>query len=205
MLHNDQSVNDTEALIKQAAKKVFLQKGLAGARLQEIADAAGIGRTALHYYFRSKEKLFNVVFTEAFSEMHKRMEALEHSNLPIRDMMKGFVRNYFETAVQEPEVDIFLINEFNHNPEVMAKIFMKDDSSKKSSKFIKDIGKAVERGELKGDAQQIFLTLISMCIHPFAARRMFQTLLKLSDKEFNAMMEERKEFIINFLDTAFSS
>ena len=100
-MSNEVISSDTEVLIKAAAKSVFLKKGLAGARLQEIADEAGIGRTCLHYYFRSKEKLFEVVFSEAFEEMHQRMGAFNCCSLPVREMMKMFVSNIFDKALRE--------------------------------------------------------------------------------------------------------
>ncbi|HNA17232.1 MAG TPA: helix-turn-helix domain-containing protein, partial [Ferruginibacter sp.] len=55
---------DTEQKILESARNVFIQKGLAGARMQDIADHAGVNKALLHYYFTSKDKLFNIVFEQ---------------------------------------------------------------------------------------------------------------------------------------------
>ena len=63
---------DTEQRIFEAARVIFIRKGMSDARMQEIADEAGINKSLLHYYFRTKEKLFDAVFKEAFSQMAPR-------------------------------------------------------------------------------------------------------------------------------------
>jgi TetR/AcrR family transcriptional regulator len=60
------SYSETERKILQAAREVFQRKGLYGARMQEIADAAGINKALLHYYFRNKDKLFDAIFSDVF-------------------------------------------------------------------------------------------------------------------------------------------
>jgi AcrR family transcriptional regulator len=72
MVKVDSLPENTEERILDAAKKVFMQKGSAGARMQDIADAAGINKALLHYYFRSKEKLFEVIFREAAGQINGR-------------------------------------------------------------------------------------------------------------------------------------
>jgi len=194
---------DTEALIKVAAKKVFLQKGLAGTRLQEIADEAGIGRTALHYYFRSKEKLFQEVWKEVFSNSSQRILSLRNSNLSIVEKMQEFASCYFDKALETPENDLFLLNEFNQNPEVMVEIFSTVGLDGCRYFLITDIEKAIEKGELKGDAQQIFITLVSICIFPFAAMAMLKTMMHLSEEAYMKMMAERKAYVLQFLETTY--
>jgi TetR/AcrR family transcriptional regulator len=195
--------SDTEALIKAAAKSVFLKKGLAGTRLQEIADAAGIGRTALHYYFRSKEKLFEVVFSEAFAEMHQRVNGFSKSDLPALEMMKLFVSDFYDIAIKDPGIDLFLINEFNQNPDRMRKILCGESMQGVRVSFLNCLEKAVKNGELKGDPIQIMILLVSLCAHPFAAKSMIQSMLHLNEAEYAKILHQRKAFILNFLEKAF--
>jgi AcrR family transcriptional regulator len=199
----EHTTTDTEAIIKAAAKKVFLKKGLAGTRLQEIADEAGIGRTALHYYFRSKEKLFEVVWKDAFAEMSQRTIALESNDLSAVEKMQLFAEGYFTKALSEPELDIFILNEFNNNPEIMADMLVSPSGFTPANILMKDIEKAVKKGELKGDAKQIFITLISMCLFSFAGKAMLKSMLKLDEKQYMKLMMQRKEYVIQFLGTAF--
>lgn len=201
MLHNEVTT-DTETQIKLAARKIFLQKGLEGTRLQEIADEAGIGRTALHYYFRSKEKLFAVVWKDFFAEVAARMPDVTSDKHTIIEKMQLFAGHYMDDAMQKPEVDLFLLNEFNKNPALFQDIqkLIRQDFYQY---FKTGITKAVERGEMKGQPEQIFLTFISSCMFPFAGMGMIKSLLNLSDEAYLNLMKERKQYLVDFLATAF--
>jgi len=196
-------VTDTEALIKAAAKKVFLKKGLAGARLEEIAKEAGIGRTALHYYFRSKEKLYQLVWHEAFAEIGQQSAILERKDLTVVEKMQAFAEGYFTKSLTEPELDIFMLNEFNNNPEMMVGILANASGLNLPQVFLKEIEKAVKKGELKGDPRQIFITMFSMCLFSFAGKAMLRSMLNLSETQYLKLMEQRKNYVIEFLATAF--
>lgn len=201
---NSEVTTDTETQIKLAARKIFLQKGLAGTRLQEIADEAGIGRTALHYYFRSKEKLFAVVWKDFFGELAARMLDLNADNYTIVEKMQLFAGHYMDDAMQKPEVDIFLLNEFNKNPALfqdIQKLLQKDFYEY----FKTGIAEAVKRGEMIGNPEQIFLTFLSSCMFPFAGMGMIKSLLNLSDKAYLNLMKERKQYLIDFLANAFKA
>ena len=198
-----QSTIDTESLIKAAAKKVFLKKGLAGTRLQEIADEAGIGRTALHYYFRNKEKLFEVVLKDAFLELSQRTIMLERDDMTVIEKMQSFAEGYFSKALSEPELDIFILNEFNNNPEIMANIMVSPSGLVLTQILMKDIEKAVKKGELKGEPKQIFITFFSICIFSFAGKAMMKNMLKLDELAYMKLMNQRKNYVIQFLATAF--
>lgn len=196
-------ITDTEEHILEVAKKVFLKKGLAGTRLQEIADEAGIGRTALHYYFRNKEKLFQVVWTKVFEQVASRTNLVYDSNSSIIEKMKQFTNGYYESALLFPEYDLFFLNEFNQNPDIMKEIFSSGLSLNPSNNLLSEIERAIKNGELKGDAMNIFITLLSINIYPFAAKSMFQVLLDIDDNEFIKHMERRKKFVNLFIDQFF--
>ncbi|HTJ51893.1 MAG TPA: TetR/AcrR family transcriptional regulator [Cyclobacteriaceae bacterium] len=203
MLYNETTVTDTETLIKIAAKKVFLKRGLAGTRLQEIADEAGIGRTALHYYFRNKEKLFMAVMQDFFIEIGSRMPSLDDTQMPIIERMKHFITDYMDTAVQSPEIDLFMLKEFNENPEILRNIksSLKHDIP---GTFLTAIQRGVEKGEIVGDPIQILMTLMSMCMFPFAAMTMVKSMMGISDEGFITLMKARKEYLLHFVETAFT-
>lgn len=196
-------ITDTETLIKQAAKKVFLRKGLAGTRLQEIADEAGISRTSLHYYFRSKEKLFEIVWREVFCDNNNAIKFCASSNFTIIEKLQGFVLHYFEKAMIEPAIDIFILNEFNNNPEIMKDIMLSGKIENPASFLLADITQAVEDGELVGEPTQILITLISMCFFSFAGKSMLQSMLAISEDNYMKLMHERKMYLMKFVETAF--
>ncbi|AYB31890.1 TetR/AcrR family transcriptional regulator [Chryseolinea soli] len=198
----DETATDTETLIKIAAKKVFLKKGFAGTRLQEIADEAGIGRTALHYYFRNKEKLFVAVLQDFFKEVVSRMPSFDDAQLPIIERMKHFVTDYMDTAIKSPEIDLFMLNEFNENPDLFREIRGSLDHDL-PERFLAAIQRGVDKGEIAGEPNQILMTLMSMCMFPFAGMSMIKGIMGLSDETFMRLMQARKEHLLHIVETAF--
>ena len=162
MSHIEEDNKNTEADIKAAAKKLFLKKGLAGARMQEIADTAGIGRTALHYYFRNKEKLYEVVWKDAFTDMIARTAIIFNGNYSTIEKMEAFIDGYFDKAMSEPELDLFMLNELNNNPEIMKNILTSADSNSPFGTLLQSIETSVKNGEMNGPSSQILVTFISI-------------------------------------------
>ncbi|WP_162846960.1 TetR/AcrR family transcriptional regulator [Mucilaginibacter gracilis] len=196
---------DTEAQIKAAAKTVFLKRGLAGARMQEIAQVAGIGRTTLNYYYRSKDKLFQVIWKEAFRSIAVRTEVLRNNNYSTLEKMDAFVDGYFDHALVEPELDLFMLNEFNNNPDMMKDILMTETNDNPFHILLHGIEKAVKNGEMKGAPEQILITVISMCLFSFAGGAVIQNLLSLNNEQYMELMKERKVHLKTFLKTAFTA
>ncbi|MCO5231647.1 MAG: TetR/AcrR family transcriptional regulator [Chitinophagales bacterium] len=193
---------ETEAIIKQAARKVFLQKGLAGARLQEIADEAGIGRTSLHYYYRNKEKLFNAVFSDNFLEIKRRIPYQQEEDLPLEDILIQFTKEYFSNAIKNPELDLFLLNEFCARPESMLNLI----KGHEVTQFIlQAFEKSIQKGKLKGNAQQHFITFISVTFFPFAAKNMIQQMLQCSEEDYLQYMQSREDYIVGFIEQYFNT
>jgi len=201
MFYNE-AATDTETLIKIAAKKVFLKRGFAGTRLQEIADEAKIGRTALHYYFRNKEKLFTAILQDFFKEVTSRMPSLDDSQMPLMERMKHFVSDYMDTAIQSPEIDLFLLNEINENPEFFLEIKKSFDMDP-GQIMISAIQKGVDKGEISGDPTQIFLTLLSMSMFPFAGMSMIKSMMGVSDEGFIELMKARKAHLLQIVEKIF--
>jgi TetR/AcrR family transcriptional regulator len=198
----DESTADTKTLIKIAAKKIFVKRGFAGTRLKEIADEAKIGRTALHYYFHSKENLFAEVLKDFFSAIGSRVTNYGDLDRPVMDIMKQFVGDYIDSAIQTPEIDLFMLNEFNENPELMLMARDSDDNDLPGY-LMSAIEKACANGELKGNPEQIFISLMSICMFPFAGMAAIKTFMKLSDEAYIALMKERRAYLLKFVETAF--
>lgn len=198
----DETTTDTKTLIKIAAKKVFLKRGFAGTRLKEIADEAKIGRTALHYYFNSKENLFAEVLKDFFSAISSRISSFHELEVSVIEKMKQFLNNYIETAILTPEIDLFLLNESNQNPEMILRASESTHQDIHTHLF-SAIEEACNRGELKGDPRQIFITLLSMSMFPFAGMAALKAMMNFSDEDYIALMRERKEYLLRFVETAF--
>ncbi|HLT49663.1 TetR/AcrR family transcriptional regulator [Aequorivita nionensis] len=192
---------DTEGQILNAAENVFQKKGMDGARMQEIADEAGINKAMLHYYYRSKQLLFEAVFTNAFSLLAPQLNKILNDDSSIEDKVKNFTHNYISFISKHPYLPNFIIQELNRNPKFFEKI-QQNAAFPTLEKFKNQVNEEVEKGILKPiNGEQLFINIISLNIFPFVATPLIKGFLKIDDKAFKKMMEERKvsvsEFIIN--------
>lgn len=192
---------DTEGQILEAAKDVFQKKGMDGARMQEIANEAGINKAMLHYYYRSKQLLFEAVFNNAFSLLAPQLNKILNDDSSIENKVKNFTNNYISFISKHPYLPNFIISEMNRNPKFFEKI-QQNAAFPTLEKFNNQVISEVEKGILKPiDGNQLFINIISLNIFPFVAAPLIKGFLKIDDKEFKQLMEQRKiavsEFIIN--------
>jgi TetR/AcrR family transcriptional regulator len=190
----------TEQKILAAAKKIFVMKGMAGARMQDIADEAGINKALLHYYFRSKEKLFEVIFMEAAQKLFPRINEIFNSDQPLFEKIESFCSEYISVVMENPYLPLFVLNEINQDPEYFLGKFWVGKTKPDPTKFLQQIEKEVKKGTIKRISPlHLLMNLISMTIFPFVAKPMFQRNLGLDEMQFRAVMEQRKSEIPRFI------
>lgn len=158
---------ETEARIFRAALDVFAIKGKDGARMQEIADLAGINKAMLHYYYRSKEKLYEAVFEYVFNRFSVReIQATLEDAKTFRETLRAFVDGFIETHQKDPAVMRLMVNENLAGGSTMGRIISKAaHESSAPSLFVRKTMEAVERGEIRDvDPHHLLLTTISSCL-----------------------------------------
>src|SRR5580698_8757544 len=102
----------TEEKIKEAARKLFTQKGFAATRTRDIAEEAGINLALLNYYFRSKERLFDLVMLENFGQFISGVRALfNDENTSLDQKIEALVNFYIDRLIISPDLPLFIINE----------------------------------------------------------------------------------------------
>jgi AcrR family transcriptional regulator len=195
-----------EEAIKTAAMKVFLKNGFKGARLQEIADLAGINRAMLHYYFRSKEKLFEMVFREVIMKMHVRLTDVLQSSLPVKEKILAFVEHFVLDGLANPDFDCFFVNEFAQHPELLDEIIFCKGREKPLLLFKREIEEANARGEIKADAHMLIMNMLSLCAFPFVAKNMFQSIFQIDNQQLEQLIRDRlvviQKMLIDFISIA---
>ncbi len=190
---------NTEKQILNAAKNIFQTKGMNGARMQEIADEAGINKAMLHYYYRSKQLLFEAVFENAFSLLAPQLNTILNDDSTIEEKIKNFTYNYISFISKHPYLPNFVIQELNRNPNFVEKI-QQSSAFPTLDKFNAKVEKEVKAGILKPiEGKQLFIHIISLNIFPFVAKPLIKGFLKLSDKDFKKLMEERKTEVSEFI------
>lgn len=188
---------DTEKQILDAARRVFIRKGLSGARMQEIADEAGINKALLHYYFRSKEKLFDVILKETFAKIFPSLpDLMMNQQLTFRESLTKFVDGYITAIQHNPFLPAFVINEINQNPDKIAQVFetIGFDGAK-----INQVQEVLPQrlGLSKEKTREVIVTVISLCVFPFVGKPVLKTLLfDNDDKAFEDFLEERKARVV---------
>lgn len=192
----------TEEKILDAARKVFVTKGMYGARMQDIADEAGINKALLHYHFENKEKLFETVFLEAAGQLFPRVNAIFNSDEPLFEKIEKFCDEYITIVIENPYLPLFVMNEMMQDPMYFMKKVWGTRNKPDPTNFLKQIQEEVEKGNIKPISPlHLLMNLISMTIFPFIAKPMFQLNLGLDEFQFRHAMEQRRKeiplFIIN--------
>ncbi len=190
---------NTESLILEAAKSIFQTKGMDGARMQEIANEAGINKAMLHYYYRSKQLLFEAVFKNAFSLLAPQLNTVLNDDSSIEEKVINFSSNYISFIVQHPYLPNFIIQELNRNPDFILK--MKESSVFPNlEKFKNQVDFEVEKGTIKKiKAEQLFINILALNVFPFIAKPLIQNLIEADDIAFQQIIEERKTEVANFI------
>ncbi len=185
-------VSSTEEKIYEAARKIFTQKGMEGARMQEIADEAGINKALLHYYFRSKENLFNAIFKDIFSRFMLKTRESILSDISDKEKILGMIDNYIDLIHANPYVPQFIINEINRDPKVLKDLMFETGIEPQEilKLFINHSRK------LNIDPRHIIVNILGMVIFPVAAKPLIQMVYFNNDQEsYNNFLEERKDII----------
>jgi AcrR family transcriptional regulator len=185
----------TEEQIFLAAQKVFQEKGFAGARMQEIADEADINKSMLHYYYRSKEKLFLEVFRSGVKKFFPQLVAILSSEEEMESKVTQVVELYYIMFKKNPYLPSFMIHEMNQHPK-RFKQFISSLEIKIPSRFFDQIKAEIESGRIMPIKPTHFLiNIVSLCLMPILARTMVQTLFSMDDSAFEKFLEERKQLI----------
>ena len=197
--------NQTRDRIFKAASEVFEEKGFEGARMQEIADHAGINKALLHYYFSTKDQLFGAVFQVLLRKMFEKIVSIFMEDISFKEKLRKFFDQHIEILIKNQKLPIFLLNELSHNPELVQGIRETLPYEQlRNSLFQKHAKELKGYGIKKDDMPQLMLTVVSFSVFPFAARDMITMMMpELADnKKFIAFMRDRKEFAADFVITA---
>lgn len=191
----------TEIKIKKAARKVFQTKGYAATRTRDIAEEAGVNLALLNYYFRSKEKLFDIIMTEILLDFFHTVRIIINDKSTLEKKVELIADNYIDFLSKEQNISIFMLNEIHNNPnEILKKIEIKQLIL--NSEFYKQYQKSVAKGYItEPNVFHFLMNLMSIIIFPFVAKPLLQEIIGLNNAQFNTMMHERKKLIPFWIKT----
>jgi TetR/AcrR family transcriptional regulator len=202
---------ETEARILRAARTVFVRHGTAGARMQEIAEEAGVNQALLHYYFRSKDRLAQAVFRDVAGRMVPAIVAVFGSNSSIEQKVEEFVHLYIDVVRQSPFIPGYIVAELHFNPERLTALASEIAGAHPASvmqSFLPRLGAQIDEqvriGAMRSIAPDQFLVnLVALSVFPFVARPVLRIVFGQDDAAFSRFLDERRkelpEFILNAL------
>ena len=201
---------ETEQRILDAARTVFLRRGTAGARMQEIAQEAGVNQALLHYYFRSKDGLSNAVFRQIAGHLFPALVQTLGADISLDEKIDRLVAVYLENLARNPFLPGYLLSELHHHPERVQQLLtsvLGADPEQTMSPLLATLGAQIDERVAQGtmrpiSPEQFAINLISLCIFPFAARPMLRVVLGMDDAAFATFIERRKTELPAFFRNA---
>jgi AcrR family transcriptional regulator len=185
----------TEEKIKDAAKKVFLEKGFGGTTTRDIAEYADSNIALVNYYFRSKEKLFHEVFIESFRDTFSPVNRILNDDLPLEAKIYKMVDHMIELMKRDPLLPMFVLSEMRSEHSKMCDLVVNMHKEEANAFQLQLEAEAAKGNIRKMDFNQVEVSLISMVIFPFLSMNMIKLKKSMTTEEFYAFMDERKKFI----------
>jgi TetR/AcrR family transcriptional regulator len=196
------TVNDkqTEEKIFEAATDVFVEKGMDGARMQDIASHAGINKALLHYYFRTKDQLFNAVFEMIARKILKKFAPVFDENLSLEAKIRFFFKEHITFLQENPKLPGFILNEINRNPARVKKLLKNIDFENVWIKIYEQHQEELKKYNItKASMPQLMTSIAAISVFPFAASGLIEGILGRVGIDFDEYIEERKEFAADFV------
>jgi AcrR family transcriptional regulator len=197
----------TEERIKEAARRVFTRKGYAATRTRDIAEESGFNLSLINYYFRSKEKLFDIIMLEHLQLfIHDVMEHVNNPNTTLQEKIEVLVGHYIDMLIANPELPIFVLSEINADPgKFVAKVGF-DKIAADNICLAKQWKELVVSGKApKINPLHLMMNAVSMTIFPFIGGPLIRNRTGITVEEFNALMQERKKLIPKWIRTVMMS
>lgn len=185
-----------EQLIKDTAKRLLFAEGKLHATTQEIADAAGVNRTALHYYFRSRDQLISAIFQDAMQGLSQRLNECMISEESFKAKTEKIIVVFLKEMIAFPYQETFLITEIN----TLGKKLITNIQSDPVKSYLKEAASEMEKGTIeKMNPVHFLMNLFSLLSYPLIMAPLYQKLFRMSAKDFQKLMDERGRLIINLL------
>lgn len=186
----------TEEKIKEAARVVFLKKGYAATRTRDIAEEAGINLALLNYYFRSKEKLFDIIMLETVNGFIQTMTTvLNDEKSTLEKKVELIASNYIDFVLKEPNIPIFMLSEMRNNADGLLERMPVIQPIMKSTFFIQHQDYVAKGKITEPNPFHFFLNLLALTIFPFISSPLVKLIGGVNDAQYETMMQDRKKLI----------
>jgi TetR/AcrR family transcriptional regulator len=190
----------TEEKIFEAATDVFVDKGMDGARMQDIASHAGINKALLHYYYRTKDQLFNAVFEMIAAKVLKKFAPVFDEKLTLEEKIRFFFKEHITFLHENPKLPAFVLTEINRNPARIKKLLKNVHFETLWQKLYEQHKSELGKYNItETKLPQLMVSIAALSVFPFAARGIIEGILDKVEVDFDDFIEQRKEFAAEFV------
>ena len=194
-MSNQSKKDHTQELIKETTKNLFFVQGRFAATTQEIADEAGVNRTLINYYFRSRDNLVQIVFDEAHRVEKEKSEVIMRSDLNFKEKISKFIEESLQTSLKYPYLETYIVSQINN-----GSCHNRDVEKTDLKKLYRDIEKEMDAENFeKMEPIQFLMNMISLLVFPSAVRPLIMENMKINDKDFDRLIADRKDIILRIL------
>lgn len=194
-----QSSNVRERIL-DVARELFVAKGYAATSIRDIATASDANVAHVKYYFGSKADLFEIIFDEASEILANRVFSALNSDMPFEEMIENWINAYYELLPEYPQIPMFILNEISHNPEALVKKILKKNPQRIFSRFSDRMEDEIRKGTVRPVPVLDFgLNVLSLCVFPFMFRGFVLRIANMSNNDYNALLKEHKQYVIDFV------
>ncbi|MBX2841281.1 MAG: TetR/AcrR family transcriptional regulator [Flammeovirgaceae bacterium] len=187
---------DMEFAILKAATKLFLEKGFKATSTTEIAKEVGCNQALVHYYYRTKDKLFDAIFEKKIMVFIGSLLKIGHEELSFEEKLTKKIESHFDVIKEDPRLPLFFFSEINSNPKRMESIkeIIGDLPQMVLAQMQKELDEEIAKGNVRQmTVHDLLMTIVSLNIIVFLAEPMFKTITKISDEDFSKLQERRKK------------
>jgi AcrR family transcriptional regulator len=184
---------DTEEKLMQAAQNAFIKYGLEGARMQDIADEAGISKSMLHYYFSKKEKLFERIFRQAVIDIFSKLRQILDAEDSVMAKITRLSREYIDFLLDHPYLPLFVLHESHKDPVAFKKDFLSPGDMAFSIRFVEQIEGEIKAGKIRPVNPYLLMSqIMSMCVFPIVAQPVLQSIMNVNEEEYKKILKQNQ-------------
>lgn len=196
---NNQSM---ESVILETAEKLFLEKGFAMTSTTEIAKEVGCNQALVHYYFRTKENLFNVIFEQKFKEFFQGIFEIKIQDLPFLDKLRFIIESHFDLLLKNPRIPLLILNELSRQPEQIN--ILREKLHFLPEQLFTDFDIELQAEINAGKIRQIsiidlFVTLISLNVALFITMPVVEKIIPLNETQKKMLIAHRRAENVDFI------
>jgi AcrR family transcriptional regulator len=187
-----------EKKILESAKELFLQNGYEAVSTTQVAKKAGCNQALVHYYYRTKQKLFKIIFQEEIERMFMRLKEIPQDDISIEDFISKVIDTQLEFMKENKNAPLFLIGELRNNPEILE--LLPENMSQYSKEILNRMRAFIKlkqsKGELQAiDVEDLLLDILSLNVFPIMTQSFFLKVWGMQPQEQDIFLERRKEHI----------